>query len=443
VQVVIDYHPHKYQEQLHNDPHRYRVIVAGRRFGKSVFARREIINQALLYKPPKKKVSGIYKAPRWWIVSPTYKQSKLIHWIELKKEIPPQLVVKKNEVELEIQLLNGAIIELKGAENEDSLRGAGLMGVVMDEAAYQKSHIWDEILQPMILETNGWAVFIGTPKGYNWFYDLYQRGQPKSKHYDKEWASYRFTSYDNPYVPKKEIDKKEKQVSDDTFAQEYLAEFTTFETKIYKEFTPETHVIKPIPIPEDWMKYAGFDFSGGREPAAMVVVAIDPEGAWYVIKELYMKEKPSRVMIAEMRAELEGGQVNKLETVWCDPHMEQLRMDYSDNGFYMSPARKESATQTRGWVRHGIDLISGKLKIDPIDGSTNLKVFNTCDRLIKEFERYEWKEAPDESISEPGVPIKKFDHGLDAFRYFAVSYRREEKHPRLPKEQDWRIGIWK
>ncbi len=440
--IDINYQPHANQLILHQDKHRYRVVVAGRRFGKSVFARHEVIRRALFYKAKEKK--GLHVTPRFWIVSPTYRQSKEIHWIELKKEIPQELIKRKNEVDLEIELTNGVIIELKGAENEDSLRGAGLQGVVLDEAAFQKSNVWDKIIQPMLLESGGWAIFIGTPKGYNWFYDLYKQGVKTYKVYNKEWRSWRFTSYDNPFVPGIEIDKKKKTVSEDTFAQEYLAEFTTFEKKIYKEFKPEKHVIKPIDIPDRWKKYAGFDFSGGREPASLIVVAIDPDDdIWYIIKEIYIKEKPSRVMISEMLSEIEP--LGKIETIWCDPHMKQLWEDYKDNEFYMSPARKETQTQVRGWVRHGIDIIKGRLKINPIDQSTKLKIFNTCDNLILEFERYEWKDAPTsgkQETSEPGTPIKKNDHGLDALRYFAVSHKQSsgDEPPKQWKKDAWKLG---
>jgi phage terminase large subunit len=271
---------------------------------------------------------------------------------------------------------------------------------------------------------------------------MYNKGQKGHKEYNEEWNSWRFSSYDNPYVKSTEIDKKKKQIGPDTFAQEYLAEFTTFEGRIYKEFKPPKHVIKPIKIPEDWKKYGGFDFSGGTEPAALVIVAVDPnEDTWYVIKEMYMKEKPSRIMIAEMRSELEGGDIGFTEVIWCDPHMRQLRLDYEANEFYMSPARKEAQTQVGGWVRHGIDIIKGRLKINPIDGHAKLYVFNTCEKLIEEFQQYEWKDAPDETVNAPGVPIKKNDHGLDALRYFAVSYQKMVKVETYGEDKNWKIGL--
>src|SRR3990167_7604537 len=126
MEINLNYKPHKYQKILHDDEHRFLVVVAGRRFGKSIFARHHCLLNAL-YSP------GLY-----WIVNPTYRQGKQIHWNKLKKEIPRDLVSYKNEQELSIHLVNGSRIEIKGADNEDSLRGVGLKGVVLDEAADQK-----------------------------------------------------------------------------------------------------------------------------------------------------------------------------------------------------------------------------------------------------------------------------------------------------------------
>ena len=193
--INLNYSPHKFQNQIHDDTARFKVVVAGRRFGKSVFARHQCLLNAL-YEP------GLY-----WIVNPTYRQGKQIHWHELKKEIPHELVDYKNEQELSIHLVNGSRIEIKGADNENALRGVGLKGVVIDEAADQKSKVWEEIIRPTLLDSQGWAVFIGTPKGFNWFYELYLKGEKGSKVYDPEWVSYHFTSYDNPYLKKNDLEK--------------------------------------------------------------------------------------------------------------------------------------------------------------------------------------------------------------------------------------------
>ena len=119
---LLEYKPHSNQKMLHDDEHRYKVVCAGRRFGKSVFARMHVVLNAM-------HTPGLY-----WIVNPTYRQGKQIHWHELKKEIPRELIDYKNEQELSIHLVNGSRIEIKGADNEDALRGVGLKGVVIPVA---------------------------------------------------------------------------------------------------------------------------------------------------------------------------------------------------------------------------------------------------------------------------------------------------------------------
>lgn len=146
--MKLEYKPHLNQQILHDDPTRYKVVVAGRRFGKSVFARHHCFLNAL-YNP------GIY-----WIISPTYRQGRMIHWRALLNEIPSDLISYKNEQLNQIQLVNGSLIELKGADNEDSLRGVGLKGVVMDEAADQKPHVWEEIIRPTLIDSEGWAILL-------------------------------------------------------------------------------------------------------------------------------------------------------------------------------------------------------------------------------------------------------------------------------------------
>jgi hypothetical protein len=209
----------KWQKEVETDTHRFKVICAGRRSGKSVLSRMIILKWAI-EKP------GVY-----WIVSPNYKQSKMIHWSELQKEVPLKWVLKKNEVDLAITLKNGSVIELKGAENPDSLRGSKLRGLVIDEIASIRNWdwLWQECLRPTLTDYEAPVIFISTPKGYNHFYDLYQQGQQ-----DSIYKSWRFTSYDNPFIPKGEIDQAKTELTEDTFAQEYLADFRKYTGLVYK-----------------------------------------------------------------------------------------------------------------------------------------------------------------------------------------------------------------
>jgi len=410
--IKIDYKPHKNQKILHDDEHRYKVVVAGRRFGKSVFARHHCLLNAL-YDP------GLY-----WIVNPTYRQGKQIHWHELKKEIPSDLISYKNEQELSIHLTNGARIEIKGADNEDSLRGIGLKGVVMDEAADQKSRTFWEIIRPTLLDSEGWAVFIGTPKGFNWFYDLYNMGVKGNKIYDPEWASFQFTSYDNPTLKKKEIDKAKVSTDDDTFTQEYLAKFKRYKLAIYADFERKTHVIEPFDIPfySDWEIYRGLDFGYGAEPTVCLWIAVNPEGSkWYVIDEYYEIKDTSDYHCGIILSKSQ--QYPSPVATFGDPANPQLAQDWGKRGVYVTSASREGNTNLTEWVKTGIGIIQEKIKISPIDQQPSFYVVNHCEQLLKELESYKWKEEKDGSTRRPD---KTNDHGPDALRYFAISYRGKQ-----------------
>jgi hypothetical protein len=223
-----------WQLEVARDPHRFKVICAGRRSGKSVLSRLTILKWATS------------EVGRYWIVSPTYKMSKMIHWQELQKEVPRSWVEKKNEVELSLTLKNGSIIELKGAENPDTLRGVKLRGLIIDEIASipNWSWLWSEVLRPTLTDYSAPAMFISTPKGFNHFFDLYQSGMGTQKDY-KSW---KFNSYDNPFISKEELDAARKELTEDTFQQEYMADFRKYTGLVYKDFDRLVHVIEVLQL---------------------------------------------------------------------------------------------------------------------------------------------------------------------------------------------------
>ena len=148
---------HPTQSEIFKSPARFKVIRCGRRFGKSYLSTVIIIAKAL------------EKKGDYWFIAPTYKQAKEIAWRLLTELMPKEAISKRNETELSMELLNGSRIALKGADNPDALRGVGLNGCVMDEYAFMKPFVWEEIVRPMLFDTGGWAIFISTPYGYNHF----------------------------------------------------------------------------------------------------------------------------------------------------------------------------------------------------------------------------------------------------------------------------------
>src|SRR3990172_8996281 len=181
----INYKLHASQFQVFSNPARFVILAAGRRFGKTVLALIDLLS-----------VAFAKKKSRCWYIAPTYKQAEMIAWRMLLDMVPKEAILKKNEVKLELILVNGSEVSLKGADNEDSLRGAGLHFVVLDEYASMKPNVWQEIVRPMLTDTLGRALFIGTPKGKNHFWELWLKGQRGEGGY----ASYSFGTKDNPYV---------------------------------------------------------------------------------------------------------------------------------------------------------------------------------------------------------------------------------------------------
>jgi len=427
---------HEAQRRVYEDDRRFRVICAGRRWGKSVLSQLIAIKWAL------DSPAGVV-----WIVSPTYRQGKQIHWRGLQQILQQtDWIVKKNEVELSITLKNGSIIELKGAENPDALRGVKLRGLVVDEIASIRNWdwLWSEVLRATLTDYQAPALFISTPKGYNHFYDLFNMGQGTSELY-KSW---KFTSYDNPYLIAEEIDNAKKELTEDTFYQEYMADFRKFTGSVYKDFTREVHVIEPFDIPKEWGIYRAMDF-GSTNPTACLFIAVDNDSNWYIFKEHYETGQT---------IDYHAGVINSLsdnlaiQATYGDPSGAQWIQEFAQRGIYITPANKEMGTATSTWVRFKIEKIAEKLKIKSghvvsllgarPEGQPSLFIFSNCTNTIREFETYRWKEksvTQAQDLNEPDVPEKANDHLMDALSYFAVSY---EKMPDIPiqKFNNWHIG---
>ena len=210
--------PHLGQKEILNSPERFIVMACGRRWGKTTLVIHKLILEALF-----NERSGNY-----WYIAPTYRQAKEIAWRILKQvwySLPAEARGNSNEQELWIEI-NKSRISLKGADNEDSLRGSGLHGMICDEVASFRNwdYTWAEVLRPALSDYQGFAWFISTPQGFNHFYDLYNQQDS-----NKEWKSFHFTSYTNPYLEKNEIEEAKKQYieqgMEDAFEQEYLANF--------------------------------------------------------------------------------------------------------------------------------------------------------------------------------------------------------------------------
>ena len=188
---------------------RFRVLVAGRRFGKTYLALTELCQAA--WKPGRLAlVRSAY----------LYKQAKRIAWKPLKQMTRPYWASKPNETDLRIELISGGTICLRGADNYDSLRGDGLDFLVLDEYASIAREVWPEVLRPALADRRGRCLFIGTPRGYNHFYDLYEDSQAKP-----QWATFQFTTQDGGNVASDELESATHELDERTYRQEFQASF--------------------------------------------------------------------------------------------------------------------------------------------------------------------------------------------------------------------------
>jgi predicted phage terminase large subunit-like protein len=205
--------------EVFNDTHRFKVIAAGRRFGKSRLAAWTLIIEAL-----KSKEKDVF------YIAPTYQQARDIMWGMLK-ELAHEVIASAHENTSVLTLVNGRKIYLKGADRPDTLRGVGLSYVVIDEYADIKPNVWEQIIRPALADVQGGAMFIGTPKGRNHFYEIFKLGEA---HKDPEWEAFHFTSYDNPLIPAKEIEAAKASMSSFAFRQEFMSSFEAASRDIFK-----------------------------------------------------------------------------------------------------------------------------------------------------------------------------------------------------------------
>lgn len=403
----LTFNPHSGQQDVSEAclKHRYVVVRAGRRFGKSSLALNIVLREAL------------QNPGRYWIIAPEYKQAKSIYWRDLVTDFIPQaLIVKKNDNELILEIRTfhegkTSIIEFKGSDNENSLRGAGLKGVVLDEYAFQKDYVWDKIISPMLVQTNGWALFITTPNGVaNHFKKFWDDAVAMEAENNPLWKTFHFTSYDNPLIKKENLDAERARLTEEFFEQEYMAEFAKFTGLIYTGFDEKKHVVA-FDIDENWSFYRALDF-GATDPDAMPFIGIDKDGIIHIFDEIYI----SNLYTSELANLIKQKSAHRyFIATYADSAGKQQIMDLGTYGVYCTPVKKNTGEGNKNWIVAGIDRVQQLLKEDKI------KVHPRCKGTIKEFMSYSWrKDRLGEAVN---LPEDKNNHLMDALRYFVVSYQ--------------------
>lgn len=241
---------HPQQMEVFRSAARFKVVAAGRRWGKSRLAAWMMLIEAL--KSTEKEV---------FYIAPTFQQAKDTMW-DMLKMIGADVISVAHENTCVLTLINGRKIFLKGSDRPDTLRGVGLCFVVLDEYASMKPDVWEKVIQPTLMDVKGRALFIGTPDGKNHFYDLYLEamGNPPL------WETWQFYSVDNPYLDRVEVESRRLSMSEAAFRQEMEASFESFSGGIFKEEWLE-YCESTDPMPEG-VNYACVDLNGFGDTAA-------------------------------------------------------------------------------------------------------------------------------------------------------------------------------
>ena len=243
------------QRDIFLDESRFKVVAAGRRFGKSYLSTYIILTKAL------------QKQGNYFFVAPTFQQARQILWEILKDKTRNKLAKKINESRLEVELINGSRIFLKGADRADTMRGVSLSGCVLDEFATVRDSelVWQEVLRPALSDQKGWCIFISSPKGRDYFYDLYNSAK------DTEgWSSWQFTTLDGGYVDSYEIEMARRDLDERSFKQEYLASFESYDGLVVPSYDRHLNGTSETITEHDTLIF-GIDFNVNKMPCAVFV----------------------------------------------------------------------------------------------------------------------------------------------------------------------------
>jgi len=431
-----------------SDGYKRGVLFFGRQSGKTFFA----VNHSW--------ISAVMKQGRYFVVFKTYKQAHEVVWRQYIPLIPKELIYKKNEQDLLIEfnyventpmtLPDGrqitinhdkskprSTLQLLGSDQADSHRGFKANGIIFDEYADQNPDNWGAVYEPMFTTTNGWAIFMGTPRGFNHFYDMNVDAEEQD-----DWFYLKATWRDSPYVSKEHIERAKKDAERkgllSTFLQEYELEFRAVQGAVFPQFDRDIHIVKPEDIPLEMSIYSGIDF--GYHTTACLFVGIDKDQNWWVFDEVYGRQEILKDIMPRIREKTKG---QRLILMVGDSQAKDAIETMSVEGFPIIPVVKKGSNSVPGGsIAHGIDLIREKLapRIQLIgEPKPTLFISSVCKNLIAEMEAYKYpEEKEDRNPSE--LPVKDDDHGPDALRYLVLQLKygdnQDDELPTLEMEQN-------
>jgi hypothetical protein len=387
------------------------VLVAGRRLGKTFLALTELIRAAW------------GRGRKAWYVAPTYRQAKRVAWNPLKQMTKPYWARKPNETDLTIELVSGGTISLRGADNYDALRGDGLDFIVLDEYASMAPAAWTEVLRPALADKQGGALFIGTPRGHNHFYDLYEAAQNQP-----HWAAFQYTTEQGGNVTPEELEIATHELDERTFRQEFRASFENLGVGLAYYAFDRAQNVRPVRyqgrIPIFW----ALDFN--MNPMCSVL-GHEWGGMVHIFDELILPHSNTLAaceeFLARTRSLCPGGSMNVY--VYGDATGEAHKTSASRTDWQIVKdffGRYKDRYQVRFEVpsanppvKDRVNCVNARLLNHA--GQRRLLINPTCTHLIKDFERVCWKADPHgSSLAELDKSDPMRTHVSDAVGYFVA-----------------------
>lgn len=400
------------QGLIFQDRRRFRVVLAGRRGGKTVLGGVELLRGAAEH-------PGVY-----YYVAPTYRMAKDIAWETYKRIFPAAWIRKKNESELKIELINGSLIYLKGSEDPDALRGPALNGCVLDECAFQQQYTWDSVISPALSDRNGWALFTTTPSPEGtagWFYELVLQltsadlADPGLEKLDpQEWTLYEYTSLQGGNIPPAEIERARRTLAPEVFEREYEAKILSNTGLVVSCFSM-LNIDSTVEDDETLPLYVGIDFN--NDPLTAICANIVRENGkpkeLRVFGELSL-QRATTWDLAEQLVEIYG---QRRRIIACpDPTGKRKQtsgIGVSDHQILRKAGIEVYAPESPYNTADGIRAVNAALRT--ADGEVHTKINPRCRELIKSFRTLGYAEGT-------RMPNKKLgvDHSFDAFKYLCL-----------------------
>jgi len=404
----------KPQHKVSSSKKRFRVLVSGRRFGKTYLCITEMMKYATKVKQ------------NIWYVAPTFKMAREIVWSKLKEILHNfNWIETINESNLTITIKKtGSKISLKGCENYDGLRGSGLNFLILDEFADIDEKAWTEVLRASVADTQGDVLMCGSPKGYgNWAYRMYLKGKEES-----EWDSFQFTTLEGGMVSAEEIEQAKQDIDIRTFRQEFEGTFENYAGAVYYNFHPVDNVKKKE---IDWSKplHIGLDFN--VDPMSASVSQIDKDIVHFV-DEIVIYSSNTDEMVEEIRDRY--GSKTKI-FVYPDPACRQRKTSAggkTDLTILQNAGFNVKCKLRHSPVRDRINAVNSRLK--SADGNRYIYVNPTCKTIIKGLQRQIYKENTN-------IPDKAegFDHMNDSIGYLIEIVKPLISQNTSFKPQRWAI----